>query len=33
MSPTRTNFFMKPFDGKKFLTAVRDALGQAQDQA
>jgi two-component system response regulator FixJ len=25
-------FFMKPFDDEKFLTAVRDALGQAQDQ-
>ena len=26
-------FFMKPFNDEKFLTAVRDALGQAQDQA
>jgi FixJ family two-component response regulator len=25
-------FFMKPFNDEKFLTAVRDALGQAQDQ-
>ena len=25
-------FFMKPFDDEKFLTAVRGALGQAQDQ-
>ena len=25
-------FFMKPFNDGKFLTAVRDALGQAQDQ-
>ena len=24
-------FFMKPFNDEKFLTAVRDALGQAKD--
>jgi hypothetical protein len=32
MNPPRTNFFMKPFNDEKFLTAVRDALGQTQDQ-
>ena len=26
-------FFMKPFNDEKFLTAVRDALGQTQDQS
>jgi FixJ family two-component response regulator len=26
-------FFMKPFDDKKFLAAVRDALAQARDSA
>lgn len=25
-------FFMKPFNDEKFLTAVRDALGQTQEQ-
>jgi hypothetical protein len=32
MNPRCTIFPMKPFNDEKFLTAVRDALRQAQDQ-
>jgi hypothetical protein len=31
MNPSH-NFRMKPFNDEKFLTAVRAALGQGQDQ-